>query len=211
MEKFNCIYRIHTNGMEYTGVSNEVETRIKNHSKYDDRKGRTMRKHGYTYEVLKDGLSEKAAYELEASIVDSEYVGRTDVLNSTVGGIGSFSHIHQSWADGTSKPAGMNDACQEGRERYRLTPEGQETYRKRGEELAESHGKKVLERAGHQSMASKARWEKNPVSHLKGKKYTEDEKQKAYPKATCPKCGQIGGARGIASWHGLDGSKCRKA
>ena len=210
MENKHCLYKIQTNGLEYIGVSCNMKTREKQHLAGQDRKGRTMRKYGFTMEKISNGLNYEEAYALEELLVTDKYIQQSHVLNSTRGGEGSFKHIHDAWRDGTLTPPGMTDACLKGRLEFNKTAKGKESMEKQGKWLAKEHGSKVLQREGHQSMASKIRWEKNPISHLKGKVYTTEERVKAYPQATCPNCGKIGNARAMKQWHGLDGSKCKQ-
>lgn len=214
MERKHCLYSIKTKDMEYTGVTEDPIQREDTHLWGDDRKGRTMRKYGYSFKILVRDLTYEEAYKLEELLVNEKYLSNPLVLNMTLGGVGSFRHIHDAWKNGTLSPPGMTDACLKGRLDFNDTPEGKESMKKQGEWLANSYGKRVLERAGHQRMAVKARWDNVPEGwehSTKGKKYKGEEHKKLYPKATCPKCGKEGNARGIKQWHGLDGSKCKKS
>jgi len=88
-----------------------------------------------------------------------------------------------------------------------------DTLKEHGHWLANTFGKKNLT-IEHQKLASRASVKKKQeigwVSPSKGKTYSEKEKIKLYPLATCPTCGKTGNARGIKQWHGKDGEKCKQ-
>ena len=221
MDNQHCLYKIKTNGLEYVGVSCNLKTRIKAHLIGTDQKGNTMRKYGYTLEKIIIDLSEEDAYQLEELIVDEQYIKQSHVLNSTTGGVGSWKHVNDAYKNGTLTHAGMTDECLKGRALWNKTPEGIKRNKEQGKWLSENHGKAVFEREGHQSKSSMKRWEgmsdeerkiemARSTGIAKGENFSEEEKAKRYPKATCPKCGQTGNARAMKQWHGLDGSKCKK-
>jgi hypothetical protein len=129
---------------------------------------------------------------LESFLVNKNTLQCPLILNQVVGGKGGFS-----------------DKCYECLAEWRLTEKAKNKMFNHGKWLAENHGKAVFQREGFQSWAGKQN--KGKVRNkYKGTHFSKEDKEKLYPKYTCPKCGLNGNKRGIIQWHGLYGEKCKR-
>lgn len=92
------LYVINSNCKLYVGVSNDVEKRMKNHIKADSYVGRSMRKHGFTYEILFDG-SVGECFAEEIRLIKEMNTKWPSGFNLTDGGegvVGETDEVRQS-------------------------------------------------------------------------------------------------------------------